>query len=244
MKDPTSAPWRLPGRSLGRQPLASSTWLRHRIVDARQDVVSHVARQGLTSLAATAINWDMCLRSQELIERCGDLAGLVRSVTHEIHLIDAVPGYDVSHSEPCWPHRILVSVPDRHDEIGALRFAEGVIHEAMHLTLTLLEKDRPLVRSTADTMPSPWREEPRPIGGVLHGLFVFCCLHAAFRKIAGAIDATVADHVSGRLRDIAEEVGSIDLATLSAGLTPFGCTLARQWSEEMLMSGFQPVATC
>lgn len=224
-------PWRLPGRSLDDQSPASSTWLRDRIVDASQEVASHVERQKLTTLAATAINGDMCLRSQELIERCGDLADLIRSVTHEIHLLEAAPGYDVSHSEPCWPHRTFVSVPDRHDEVGALRFAEGVIHEAMHLALTLLENDRLLVRSQADMMASPWREEPRPIGGVLHGLFVFSCLFTAFRVMAGAIDTAATHHVSSRLRDIAGEVGSINLTALSSGLTPFGRILARQWSE-------------
>ena len=223
-------PWRLRG-SRNRQPPETSAWLKERIVDAQQGVASHVARQGLTTIATTAIDRDMCLRSQKLIERCGDLADLVQGVTHDIHLLEAAPGYDVSHSEPCWPHRILVSVPDRHDEIGALRVAEGVIHEAMHLALTLLEKDRPLVRSPAAEMASPWRDEPRPVGGVLHGLFVFSCLHAAFRMMAGATDNAATDHISGRLRDIAEEVGSIDLARLSAGLTPFGCTLARQWSD-------------
>lgn len=231
MTDPAAVPWHLPGRSLHDQSPASSTWLGDRIVDAALDVASHVARQKLTTLAATAIDADMCLRSQELIERCGDLGDLVRSVTDEIHLLEASPGYDVSHSEPCWPHRILVSVPDRHDEIGALRFAEGVIHEAMHLALTFLENDRPLVLSEADEMASPWREEPRPIGGVLHGLFVFSCLYAAFRMMAGRIDAAAADHVSGRLREISEEVGSIDLSVLMSGLTPLGCTLARRWSE-------------
>ena len=243
MSNATSAPWRLPGRSLDRQPPASSTWLRDRIVDAQRDVVSHVARQRLTTLAATAIDEVMCLRAQKLIEGFGDLADLVQSVTHDIHLIDAPPGYDVSHSEPCWPHRILVSVPDRHDEIGALRFAEGVIHEAMHLALTFLENDRPLVQSSADAMASPWRDEPRPVGGVLHGLYVFSCLHAAFRMVTGAVDAAAADHVRGRLRNIAEEVGSIDLATLSAGLTPLGCTLAGKWSEEVLASGCVRAAT-
>lgn len=237
MTDSTSAPWRLPNRRPGRRPPTSWGWLGDRIVDARQDVASHIARQGLTPLAATRLDGDMCLRSQELIERCGDLADIVRSVTHEIHLLDAPPGYDVSHSEPCWPHRILVSVPDRGDEVGALRFAEGVIHEAMHLALTLLESDRPLVRRPMNAMASPWRDEPRPIGGVLHGLFVFSCLHAAFRMMTDAIDAAAAEHVGGRLRDIEEEVGSIDLTTLSAGLTPVGCTLARQWSEVVSAGG-------
>jgi len=178
-----------------------------------------------------AIDPDMCLRSQRLIERCGDLAGIVRSVTQEIHLLEAEPGYDVSHSEPCWLHRAFVSVPDRRDEVGALRFAEGVIHEAMHLELTLFENNQALVRNTADTMPSPWRDEPRPVGGVLHGLFVFSCLHAAFRKLAGGTDAAAADHIHGRLRDISEEVRSIDLPKLSAGLTPLGAELTHRWSS-------------
>ncbi|WP_281821379.1 HEXXH motif-containing putative peptide modification protein [Sphingobium sp. BS19] len=236
MTDAETVPWRLPGRTHNRRPPASPTWLRDRIVAAPQDVMSDVVLQGLTTLVTVTIDPDMCLRSQQLIEQCGALADVVRGAIQEIHLLDAKPGYDVSHSEPCWLHRVFVSVPDRHDEIGALRFAEGVIHEAMHLELTLLENDRPLVQSPADTMLSPWREEARPIGGVLHGLFVFSCLHTAFRMLVSGTDAAATDHVQGRLHDIAEEVSSIDLATLSSGLTPTGCTLARQWSEAVTLS--------
>jgi HEXXH motif-containing protein len=226
-----SAPWRLPGRSLGPETSASSTWLADRIVAPGRDVTDHLARQGLIVRDPSAFHHDVCLRAQRLIEGCDDLADVVRSVTHEIHLLDASPGYDVSHSEPRWLNRIFVSVPDRWDDVGALRFAEGVIHEAMHLALTLLEVERPLVQSSATMMPSPWRDELRPIGGVLHGLFVFSCLHSAFCRLSAACEGQAANHVRGRLHEIAGEVDSIDLETLSAGLTAFGAKLARRWSE-------------
>lgn len=230
MTDAGTAPWHLPGRNLKIRPPASPTWLQDKIVDAPHDVAAHVAREGLITLATTTIDPDLCLRAQQLIERCGDLADIVRSVTRQIHLLEAEPGYDVSHSEPCWLHRVLVSVPDRVDEVGALRFAEGLIHEAMHLELTLLENEQALVKNPAETMPSPWRDDARPIGGVLHGLFVFSCLHAAFVMAAGSADEAGADHIKGRLHDISAEVRSVDLSKLSAGLTPFGAELARQWS--------------
>ncbi len=226
-----TAPWNLPRTKQGSPQPVSQTWLRDRIVDAPRDVASHVARQRLTAIAATSIDPALCLRAQQMVERCGNLADVVRNVAQEIHLLEAEPGYDVSHSEPCWLHRVLVSVPDRLDEVGALRFTEGLIHEAMHLELTLLENEQALVRNPTDTMPSPWREEPRPIGGVLHGLYVFSCLYAAFAMVADSTDAEGAVHIEGRLHDISEEIRSIDLSRLSAGLTPLGCGLANRWSS-------------
>ncbi|TCM07460.1 HEXXH motif-containing putative peptide modification protein [Sphingomonas sp. PP-CC-3G-468] len=229
--DAALAPWRLPGRGLGPETSASSTWLADRIADPGRKVADRLVRQGLIVLAPSAIHHDVCRCAQNMIEECADLADAVRTVTQHVHLLDASPGYDVSHSEPRWLNRIFVSVPDRRDEVGALRFAEGVIHEAMHLALTLLELQHPLVRGGADMMPSPWRHEPRPTGGVLHGLFVFSCLHAAFRELSRGCRGAAAEHVRGRLDDISAEVLSIDLKTLSAGLTPLGCELAHDWSQ-------------
>jgi hypothetical protein len=91
-----------------------------------------------------------------------------------LHLID--PGddeVDISLSDPGLPFSAFVSVPGPSAVAGALRVAEALLHEAMHLQLTLVEAVVPLVTTTERTYFSPWRNEYRTAQGVLHALYVF-----------------------------------------------------------------------
>jgi HEXXH motif-containing protein len=148
---------------------------------------------------------------------------------NELHLLRADPGYDVSHSQPRWRSRVFVSIPDRSDDIGALRFAEGLVHEAMHLNLTLFEAHHPIITDQKGMMTSPWHAEQRPYLGVAHGLFVFTCLRAYFDELHGQKLRTVYEHTQTRITQIRSEVASISLVELSRGLTPLGRSLAASW---------------
>lgn len=176
----------------------------------------------------------MLLAAEEAIGRCEDLARIVHDVVGVVHLLRAPPEYDVSHSEPRWKDRIFVSLPDRVDGVGALRLAEGVIHESMHLELTLEEAHRPLVADVQGTMPSPWRNEPRPYQGVVHGLFVFACLTRFLRETLHSYGGGEALHVRARLDEIREQVAAIDCKALLAALTPVGSDLVANWRELVL----------
>jgi hypothetical protein len=57
-------------------------------------------------------------------------------------------------------------------------FAETLTHEAAHHWLFLEEEVAELAEDTwagNSLWISPWRSDPRPIGGVIHGVFVFSC---------------------------------------------------------------------
>jgi hypothetical protein len=57
--------------------------------------------------------------------------------------------------------------------------AECITHEAAHTWLGLLDSNDRFARgmwNEAAPCISPWREDPRPIGGVVHGVFVFSCV--------------------------------------------------------------------
>src|SRR5262249_18705097 len=58
--------------------------------------------------------------------------------------------YDVSYSDPQVPFSIFVSVPPRRAANDALRVAESLVHEAMHLQLTLIEQAVPLVHPSEE----------------------------------------------------------------------------------------------
>ena len=72
------------------------------------------------------------------------------------------------------PGRIFISIPTSSD-VRNLRVAEAIVHEAMHLNLTNLERVTELVRYNQPQI-SPWRAELRPAAGLLHGIYVFSCV--------------------------------------------------------------------
>ncbi len=81
--------------------------------------------------------------------------------------------YDVSHSDPYVPFSIFVSVPQKRKANCELRIAESIVHEAMHLQLTLLEQVLPLICPSDEAYFSPWKGEFRSPQGILHALYVF-----------------------------------------------------------------------
>ncbi|HEX8333008.1 MAG TPA: HEXXH motif-containing putative peptide modification protein, partial [Segetibacter sp.] len=106
---------------------------------------------------------------------------LVRSI-HILRQADVE--IDLSYSHPNIPFSIFVSVCADDSTISNLRVAESILHEAMHLKLTLIENFIPLVRlNTNSTFYSPWRDEERPVRGVLHGLFVFTAIIEFYKEL-------------------------------------------------------------
>jgi 2OG-Fe(II) oxygenase superfamily len=174
---------------------------------------------------------DLIKNAARWIDRVPGVSSVCSRVIGELHLLRAEPGYDVSHSEPRWRRKIFVSIPERYDEIGEVRLAESLIHEAMHLQLTDFEAVEPLVSNYVVEMPSPWKSDARPFQGVLHGLFVFACISEYFTQILRALpsDGLINAHCKQRIMEIAAEVRSIDLGELSGGLTAKGVSLARRW---------------
>lgn len=79
---------------------------------------------------------------------------------------------------------LLIRVPFEDDAIALDRF----VHEAAHVLLNLALEVRPChTGPPGATMPSPFRGGPRPIEGVLHGVFVFTRAAAAVARAQGAL---------------------------------------------------------
>ncbi|MGH7025568.1 MAG: aKG-HExxH-type peptide beta-hydroxylase [Caulobacteraceae bacterium] len=226
-------PWLLPGFEIAKSTAPSGTeWIWDRVARAPADIEAHVRQGGLRLTDAQVTDATLFVDAAAAIGAVPSLAAIVAARVGEIHLLKADPGYDVSHSEPAWVDRIFVSLPERRDRVGALRLAESIIHEAMHLHLTLLERDCPLVRDVDGQTFSPWRQTHRPFGGVLHGVYVFVRLAAFFVGTDEPQGSAAARHVHQRLTEIADELASIDQANLKAGLTSAGRQLVK-----LLMQG-------
>jgi HEXXH motif-containing protein len=119
-----------------------------------------------------------------LLAQIPSLAESTGILVRTLHVLRADTGYDVSHSDPTIPFTIFVSVPSPGEKDSVIRVAESILHEAMHLQLTLVEAVVPLVAAEGEGF-SPWQRRARPIRGLLHGLYVFSVIARFMDYIAG-----------------------------------------------------------
>lgn len=159
------------------------------------------------------------------------LATTVFALVSSLHLIKPEDkDFDVSFSEPHLPFSIFVSVHRERSPADALRVAEAIVHEAMHLQLSLIEQIVPLVNSTNGKYFSPWRGEYRTIRGVLHALYVFrvidCFLeHFLFIQ---SLRAKKLEHIRRRRREISKQIKEIQSFQGCPELTATGAVFVQK----------------
>jgi HEXXH motif-containing protein len=155
----------------------------------------------------------------------------VALLVKSIHLIDAYDdNYDISFSEPQIPFSIFVSIPRHSSSNNVLRIAEAIVHEAMHLQLTLVEQIVPLVISGNKTYFSPWKGENRSPQGLLHALYVFRVIDSFLRGVMLSGTATK-DHkhyIYNRRSQIAGEIEQVKLLQ--------GCPQLTSWGDKFLQA--------
>ena len=163
-----------------------------------------------------------------LVGAAPGLRATVAAYSRSVHVLQPPAAeIDVSYSDPDVPFSVFLSLPcpGRH---AALRLAESLVHECMHLQLTLIEAVLPLVEDERASTFSPWQRRPRPLRGVLHGLYVFTVIDAFLEVLerGGSLGPDEARFAAGRRRQIAGEIASVDHSALAAGLTGDGKVLA------------------
>lgn len=166
-----------------------------------------------------------------LIGVIDELAASISTVVCSAHMLAAARGYDVSHSTPELPLSIFVSVPEADERNAVARLAESIIHEAMHLQLTFIESLLSLVRAPNATAFSPWQQSERPVGGVLHGLYVFAVISDALGVFASR-NSEIGDYAAVRRAQIAEEVWQ--MGDGRDALTDVGVTLWERLTRQVL----------
>lgn len=186
------------------------------------------------------------LLSEDEIEKSGTLLKLSKAIS-VLHLIEPAyecitdlvctiqvlrqpePEVDLSYSHPQIPFSIFLSVCEDDSTISNLRVAESILHEAMHLKLTLIENTVPLLKPNDHSVYySPWREDERPVGGVLHGLFVFKAILEFYKELYKTKKLLEADHyINTRNSQVKKEIAQLKDFEASSGLTSAGASLAR-----------------
>ena len=161
-----------------------------------------------------------------------ELSSSVEHLVRCVHLLRAPsPEVDCSFSRPDLPFTVFLSIPDHGSHARTERVAEALVHETMHLQLSLLERrihfveaDRPETVSF-----SPWRNCERNVQGVLHALYVFVILQRLW-QLAAQMPPRRLDRrfAVARERVVRDEVARAQPLLASPGMTQKGRQLVRQ----------------
>jgi HEXXH motif-containing protein len=207
------------------------SWKVERLTGAealRLAAIGLTVREGPPSTSEVAL----FRRARDLAEHGPGLADAVDALVYTVHLLEPRgAGYDTSHSDPELPCSVFVSVPLGEPD-ARIRLAESLVHEAMHLQLTMLERHERLVRDAGAKVWSPWQQTERPTLGLLHGLFVFRTIDVWLDRVQhSAHEAEASRYARRRRGEIAREIAAVKDLPESASLTRFGVLLARRLLE-------------
>ena len=161
---------------------------------------SEVQLKGESSLGSETRRIDEAL---SLFDSVPTIWPVVCRLVRALHIIDSGDdNIDVSFSDPALPFSIFVSVPSADSETAPLRVAEAILHEAMHLHLTLMARVVPLVMLGGRRYYSPWRGEERDAEGILQALYVFGVIRSFFATNSSRQSGATECYVHARKRQI------------------------------------------
>jgi hypothetical protein len=152
---------------------------------------------------------------QESLEILATIPTVYVTVSHLVaclHILQPEDDdFDISYSLPNIPFSIFISVPSKRMDNDALRVAEAILHEAMHLQLTLMEQCLPMITETNEKYFSPWKNEHRHPRGVLHAIYVFRVIKQLFELlIKEDISKASIQYLNKRSDAISNQVAEID----------------------------------
>ena len=167
----------------------------------------------------------------DLLRYVPTLQFTVASLVRVCHLLKPRnDDYDISYSDPQLPFSIFVSVPQRRRPDDSLRVIESIVHEAMHLQLTLIERALPLVGDVELVHFSPWKNERRPTRGILHALYVFRVIDWFLHELhehRSQLDSE-RSHIASRRKEISWQIRELGAFQDSPALAPWGSDFARK----------------
>ena len=157
-----------------------------------------------------------------VLKQVPEVYTFINTIVKSIQILKAEDSEtDISYSHPDIPFSIFFSLCEEDSLISDLRVAESILHEAMHLYLTLIENRMPLIEpNTKEIYLSPWRDEERPVRGVLHGLFVFRAILDFYTiLLKEPFGKEVNLYLSKRISEIKKEFSILKSFHQSKGLT-------------------------
>lgn len=158
--------------------------------------------------------------SLSLINSIPALAKTIKILAKTIHFIESEsPFHDLSYSDPKIPFSIFVSISSESPD-GALRLSESIIHESMHVQLSLIERCINLVEVSQNKHYSPWKREMRPASGILHAVYVFSVIWQWLKNLPKTPANEI--YINNRRSQIKSEFNQIDVKSCAQDLTSMG----------------------
>lgn len=171
-----------------------------------------------------------------ILKKIKPVHDFITKIVKSVQLIKTeYPDTDVSYSHPEIPFSIFFSVCDEVSHVSDLRVAESILHEAMHLKLTLIESHVDLIEpNSTEIFYSPWRDEERPLRGVLHGIFVFKAIKDFYKLLFKKYlnNSIEVNFIKFRIEEIEKELELLKKFPNCRGLTICG----KKLTKEMLRS--------
>jgi HEXXH motif-containing protein len=154
-------------------------------------------------------------------------------------IVPLVPRSDLdSATSPAAFGAIATSLPS-----SAVSMAETLVHEFQHTKLCGLMDMLPLVEPGAERGYAPWREDPRPVGGILQGVYAFTGIVRFWdvqRRLAGAPDEILRASVFYERWRLA--IHRVSAVLLKSGyLTPTGVRFVTELREREQREESRPV---
>ena len=207
-------------------------------VDINLDVelLHPVAAQKLSSKGATFADaamiqtrsLDGLRRALTLLQQVPSLAATFGDLAKSIHILEAPePGFDVSYSDPSIPFSVFLNISE--GRFADLRTAEALVHEAMHLQLSLIERLVPIAKVNQGLHYSPWKRSQRPVAGLMHALYVFRVIDQWLDHLPKVCEET-RDYAEKRRKEIREEIEQLAFASFVTHLTAEGQQLLSRLS--------------
>lgn len=159
-------------------------------------------------------------RALTLLQQVPSLAATVGSLVKSAHILEASePGFDVSFSDPSIPFSVFLNISD--GRFADLRTAEALVHEAMHLQLSLIERLAPIAKVDQSLHYSPWKRSQRPVAGLMHAFYVFRVIDQWLAHLPQNSDATK-EYAETRRKEIGQEIEQLAPAAFVEQLTAEG----------------------
>ena len=164
--------------------------------------------------------------------RWPELSSSIGYLVRCLHLLNAPSSeFDCSYTRPALPFSVFLSVPDHGTRARIERVTEALVHETMHLHLSLVERRISLVdpRRAETAAFSPWRGTERNVRGVLHALHVFVVVQRLWQRAAQRTPCGLdLAFVEARVRAISDQVARTRHLAASPALSREGRQFVRQ----------------
>jgi uncharacterized protein len=179
---------------------------------------------------------DVVRRGRTLVGEALDLIEAWRpALARELRLIcsavqfvrdpTAHPDKIVSFSDDSVPGALYVSIVQGNGLIDAYDLADSLVHEYRHQKLYLFERRHPTTFQGA-LVVSPWREDLRPVSGLLHAAFVFVELGRFWEHVLEHGPERLHNRAAAQLKDTERNLAQAFETLRRCELTAAGRALA------------------